>query len=185
MAQLRRLLCFFLLICSVLGAPIASIAGSIPDSHFREGHAPPEQNTPSQSVSLSSFGHLAVNVGIGGALLLGAIAVAEGALHLFGVYRKTTTEREQLELQRAGEQARRGEQLQREYEALEILLDLADKQARTMSLEGPGQKWKPLVVPKEIHHALEGIFRKKNGEENAVAFRTLKESLTPLLEFEE
>jgi hypothetical protein len=186
MAQLWRLLCFLVLICSTIwGAPI-STARSIPDAQFHESAQPAPDETHPEGVTLSSFGRLAVNVGIGGGLFLGAIVAAEAALYLIGVIKKSMTEREQLEFLRASEQARRKDQVQREQQALEILLDMAGKQAHKVSAEGFEKKLKPFVVPKEIHKGLEGIFKGKDDEdETGKAFHDLQDALLPLLEFEE
>jgi len=185
MAQLKRFLYFVLLICSVFGAPMSSSGGNIPDS-YNQDESNAHQVAPSKDVSLSSFGHLGVNVGLGAVVLLGAMAAAEAAIRLIQGHQKSSTQRKQMQFIRARQQAWQKEQLQREHEALEVLLDLAEKQAQRISVKGFTDKLKPLKVPKEIHQSLEHIFKKKNEEDDTgEVFHNLKEALAPLLEFEE
>ena len=185
MAQLKTFLCFILFMCSVFGATMSSSGGSIPDSYDPE-ESNAHQAAPSTGVSLSSFGHLGVNVGLGAIVLLGTAAVAEAAIRVIEGYTRNTTQRKQMQFIRARQQAWQKEQLQREHEALEVLLDLAEKQAQRISAKGFTDKLKPLKVPKEIHQSLEHIFKKKNEEDDTgEVFHNLKEALAPLLEFEE
>ena len=185
MAYLKRFLCIILLTCSVFGAPISSSDGSSPDSNYQD-ESDAQEATPSKGVSLSSFGHLGVNVGLGAAVLLGAIAAAEAAIHVIEGYKKSTAERKQMQFTRARQLAWQKDQLQREHEALEVLLNLADKQAQKISQAGFENKLKPFKVPKEIHQSLERIFKKKDGKDGTgETFYNLKEALAPLLEFEE
>jgi hypothetical protein len=118
-------------------------------------------------------------LGIAGVAVLGIIGVAEAAFHLIGVHRKHTTERKQMEFERGKDQARQKDQILREEEALEIIVDLAANHVKQVEAEGFERKLRPLVVPKEIHQSLEGIFKKKD------AFSNLKDILGPLLDFEE
>jgi hypothetical protein len=178
MVQLRRLLCFLLLLCSVLGAPLSPVASVHASQQGAEPDQPPPEDAP-KGVTWSSFGHLGINLGIAGVAVLGIIGVAEAAFHLIGVHRKHTTERKQMEISRGKDQARQKDQILREEEALEILVDLAANHVKKVEEEGFERKLRPLVVPKEIHQSLEGIFKKKD------AFNDLKAILGPLLDFEE
>jgi hypothetical protein len=178
MAELRRLLCFLLLLCSVFGAPVSPVGSAHESQQGAEPNQAPPEDAP-KGVTWSSFGHLGINLGIAGVALLGVIGVAEAAFHLIGVHRKHTTERKQMEFSRGKEQARQKDQSLREQEALEIVVDLAANHVKKIEAEGFERKLRPLVVPKEIHQSLEGIFKKKD------AFNDLKDILGPLLDFEE
>ena len=178
MAQLRRLVWFLILLCSAYGAPVSQVA-SVHDSQRNPGPDSATAEVSPKDVTWSSFGHLGINLGIASAALLGVIGVAEAAFYLIGIHRKHTTERQHMEFLRSKDQARRKDQLEKEEEALEILVNLGAKQAQKVEAESFERKLKPLVVPKEIHQSLEGIFKNKDG------FNDVKDILSPLLDFEE
>jgi hypothetical protein len=136
-------------------------------------------------VSAASFGHLGINLGVGGAAVLASILGAEWALHVIKSHQSATAHRLQDDEIRQEQQSHAMDGAQREAEVQEILLAIANKQAQKISEQGFDEKFEPLVVPKEIHQSLESVFRKKeDGSSNLEAYKNLKETLSPLLDFE-
>jgi hypothetical protein len=147
--------------------------------------APVSEEGPHKSVSASSFGHLGIKLGLGGAAVFASILGAEWGLHMIKAQQSGTLQRLRNDESRQNQQSHATDEAQREAEAIELLLALAHKHAQKVSAEGFNGKFKPFLVPKEIHQSLESVFNKKHdGSNNLEAYRRLKEKLSPLLDFE-
>jgi hypothetical protein len=176
MSRIFRFLWIQLLLYGVIAAPMTSITS---DLSVPRPPQPPEPVTP------SSFGHLGINLGLGAVGVLVGIAGAECALHIIQMHKKGRIQRMQNDAVRRNQGVAAKEAEEREEEALQLLLDMADRHAQTVSSEGFKKKFEPFQVPKEIHQSLERIFQKKeNGVCNVETYLRLKEILSPLLSFE-
>ena len=136
---------------------------------------------PQNSITLSSFGHMAINIGLSGAAVLGSIGIAEATLYLLQLHKKQDGIHLKEDASRQFESVHKKDQAIREQEALQVLLDIAEKHARKISEGGYG-KFRPFTVPKEIHQSLESVF--EDGTTNVEAYHNLKEAFSPLLDFE-
>ena len=136
-------------------------------------------------VTFSSYGHLAVDVAVGGAAVLGTILTAEAFLRLLKTHKKRFGNQQTEEKLRQTQLNHLQHVASREEEALQMLLEIAEKHAHKISSEGFDGKFEAFRVPKEIHQSLESVFKtKEDGTSNVEAFRKLKENLLPLLDFE-
>ena len=136
-------------------------------------------------VTLSSYGHLAVDVAVGGAAVLGTILTAEAFLRLLKTHKKRFGNQQNEEKLGQTQRNHLSDEALREDEALQLLLEIAEKHAHKISSEGFDGKFEAFRVPKEIHQSLESVFKtKEDGTSNVEAFRKLKENLSPLLDFE-
>ena len=141
--------------------------------------ASPDRVTP------SSYGHLAVDVAVGGVAVLGTIFVAESFLHLAKAHKKRFGNQRNQEKLRQNQHNNLQDEALREDKALQLLLEIAEKHAHKVSSEGFDGKFEAFRVPKEIHRSLESVFKKQeDGTSNVEAFHKLKENLSPLLDFE-
>jgi len=136
-------------------------------------------------VTLSSYGHLAINLGLGTAATLAAVLGAEWALHMIKNHQHENTSWEQDNFIREKELEWESEKAAREQEALEVLVKMAENHARTFSLDDFEGKFESYKIPKEIHETLESIFREgAYGTPGIRSWKDLKENLKPLLDFE-
>lgn len=164
--------------CLLLGAAKASETNAeIPERHIERR---------SKQVTPASFGHLAINLGFGAVTALATLLGAETAFHVLKLHKQAEARRsrENFVLGKQSDFSR--DNAKREAEVLEILLDLADQQARKTSTgEGANGKFDRLVVPKEVHQSLESVFlADEEGRSNLRAYKRLKQTLAPLLDFE-
>lgn len=138
-----------------------------------------------EPVTLSTYGHLAINLGLGTAATLAAVLGAEWALHMIKNHQHESTRWEHGNFIREKELEQENEKAVREQEALEVLLKMAESHARTFSSDDFDGKFRSYKIPKEIHESLESIFRGgAYGTPGISSWKDLKENLKPLLDFE-
>jgi hypothetical protein len=140
-------------------------------------------SSPREPVTFSDLGRDLVNIGVGIIGLILGLGAAESVLHISSMLKTHKAERIQNEVRRQAKADRVRDAEIREEEALQLLLEIAEKHAQRLSAEGFDKKLEPFVVPKEIHLALERIFLKDGGS-NVGAYRNLKDTLAPLVSFE-
>lgn len=162
------------------------LLGIIAASETNQGGHERNIERRSKQVTPASFGHLAINLGLVGATALATLLGAETAFHVLKLHKQAEARRLREDFVRGKQSDYSKDNAKREEEVLELLLDLADKQAQKASEEGSNRKINRLVVPKEIHQSLESVFSaEEEGRSNLQAYTHLKQTLAPLLEFEE
>jgi len=173
-AYLLKVFWLSLILPGVLGLP-TSVAPSKVASQERLNPA-----------GLASLGHKAIDLGLGGATTLASIVGAECALRLLKVYMKHSTRRMQDAIVRKTQQIHDDNRAIREEQALQLLLDIAEKHAQKVSEQGLNhQRLQPFTVPNEINKSLESIFQKEeDGISNVDRYHKLKDALAPILDFE-
>lgn len=139
-----------------------------------------------QTAGLASLGHQAIDLGLEGATILASIVVAEYALRQLKVHMKHSTRRMQDAIVRKTQQIHDDNSAIREEQALQHLLDIAEKHAQKISEKGLNHhRLQPFTVPKEINKSLESIFQTKEGGTSSVdRYHKLKDALAPILDFE-
>jgi len=168
----------------LIGIILVREALSAPTESGYSNPSQPEER-PNSRITLSSFGHLAIDLGLGGAVVLGAIGTAEAALYLLKQHKqKQMAERQASVFYQKNNQKETG-QTRRELDALQLLMGIAEKYAEKVS-SNRMDKNKPLVIPKEIHKNLEAIFTEhEDGTSYVQEYHDFKKFLAPLIEFED
>jgi len=139
-----------------------------------------------EPVTLSTYGNLAINLGLAAGGTLGTILAAEWALHMIKALQRDATRLKHDNVVRGKDLAFEKEKATREQEALETLIEIAQKHAQGFSSDDFEGKFARFTVPREIHKSLESIFKDGiYGTSNDIrTWSQLKENLKPLLDFE-
>jgi hypothetical protein len=162
------------LVSLCLGSPFPSRVAEIPHANHKE------------PVTLTSFGRLGINIGIGGAAVAATILGAEWLLHHFRSHRTNSAYRGHTNAARQSQGDCDSDIALRQEQAMKILIDMAQNHAKRISSKGFNGKFERFMVPKGIHESLETVFRtSKDGDISSLErYHTLKETLSQLLDFE-
>jgi hypothetical protein len=140
---------------------------------------------PSEPVTLSTYGHWAINLGLAAGATLGTMLAAEWVLCIFKSRQEEITKLEHDNFVRDRDLKAEKEKRNREHEALQLLIGIAEKYARVFSSRRFDGKFQRYRIPKEIHQGLESIFKDgSHGTSKVRSWKELKENLKPLLDFE-
>ena len=175
MTRLLRILWVVLLVSLCVGAPTPPALSG-----------PLEHRGAPKPVKWSSFGHQAVNIGLGSVGVLAGILTAEWALHLFHHHQTGAAHRGRLNSERKTQVDHVTNVAQRHNEAMKLLVDIADAHAKKIPAGDFNGKFDTFTVPKEIHEGLEALILSKGNEgvSSLEGYKNLKETLSTLLDFE-
>lgn len=175
MTRLFPVFCIFLAACLCIGAPTPPISSERPV----EKRAEP--------VTLTTFGRLGIGAFLGTAAALGSIWSAERIMGIYHLHQTSLANRGKKENEICIHDGHAREMATRQDEAMKLLVEMANKHAQRISSGDFDGKFERQRVPKEIHQSLEGLFkpdRRNDDTSDLEGYQTLKDTLSPLLDFE-